>query len=51
MNIDSSKPCNDLFLKSKSGTNLGLTIFKNSHHSFDRDGPVIRDENAYNYKW
>ena len=44
-----AEPCNDLFLKSKSSTNLGLKIFKNSHHSFDRDGPVIRDENAYNF--
>ena len=44
-----AEPCNDLFLKSRSNTNLGLTIFKNSHHSFDRNGPVIRDENAYNF--
>ena len=44
-----AEPCNNLYLRAKNNVNLGLTIFKNSHHSFDRDGPVIRDENAYNF--
>ncbi len=44
-----SAPCNDLVNKLSSKTNIGLTIYKDSYHSFDRDAPVIRDENAYNF--
>jgi len=44
-----SAPCNDLVNKLSAKTNIGLTIYKDSYHSFDRDAPVIRDENAYNF--
>ena len=44
-----SAPCSDLVNKLSSKTNISLTIYKDSHHSFDRDAPVIRDENAYNF--
>ena len=44
-----SAPCIDLVNKLNSKTNINLTIYKDSHHSFDRDAPVIRDENAYNF--
>jgi len=44
-----SAPCNDLVNKLSAKTNIGLTIYKDSYHSFDRDAPVIRNENAYNF--
>ena len=44
-----SAPCNDLVNKLSSKTNISLTIYEDSYHSFDRDAPVIRDENAYNF--
>jgi len=44
-----SAPCNDLVNKLSAKTNIDLTIYKDSYHSFDRDAPVIRDENAYNF--
>ena len=44
-----SAPCNDLVNKLSAKTNIGLTIYKDSYHSFDRDAPVIRDEKAYNF--
>ena len=44
-----SAPCSDLVNKLSSKTNISLTIYKDSHHSFDRDAPVVRDENAYNF--
>lgn len=44
-----SAPCNDLVNKLNSKTNISLTIYEDSYHSFDRDAPVIRDENAYNF--
>jgi len=44
-----SAPCTDLVNKLNSKTNISLTIYKDSYHSFDRDAPVIRNENAYNF--
>ena len=44
-----SAPCSDLVNKLSSKTNISLTIYEDSYHSFDRDAPVIRDENAYNF--
>ena len=44
-----SAPCIDLVNKLSSKTNISLTIYEDSYHSFDRDAPVIRDENAYNF--
>lgn len=44
-----SAPCSDLVNKLSLKTNISLTIYKDSYHSFDRDAPVIRDEKAYNF--
>ena len=44
-----SAPCSDLVNKLSLKTNISLTIYKDSYHSFDRDAPVIRNENAYNF--
>jgi dienelactone hydrolase len=44
-----SAPCTDLVNKLNSKTNISLTIYEDSYHSFDRDAPVIRNENAYNF--
>ncbi len=44
-----SAPCLDLVNKLKTKTNIDLTVYKDSYHSFDRESPVIRDENAYNF--
>ncbi len=44
-----SKPCSDLVNKLNKKSNIGLTIYKDSHHSFDRNSPVIRNEEAYNF--
>ena len=35
--------------KLKSNTNIDITVYENSHHSFDKDSPVVRNENAYNF--
>ena len=44
-----SKQCSDLVNKLNKKSNIGLTIYKDSHHSFDRNSPVIRNEEAYNF--
>ena len=44
-----SAPCLDLVDKLKPNTDISLTIYKDSYHSFDRDAPLIRNENAYNF--
>ena len=44
-----AKPCSDLVNKLNKSSNVGLTIYKDSHHSFDRSSPVIRNEEAYNF--
>ena len=44
-----AKPCSDLVNKLNKKSNIGLTIYKDSHHSFDRNSPVIRNEEAYNF--
>ena len=33
----------------KEESNIDITIYKNSHHSFDRNSPVITNEKAYNF--
>ena len=42
-------PCENLVKKLKSNTNIDITVYENSHHSFDKDSPVVRNENAYNF--
>ena len=40
--------CEELVPKIKnSGANIGLTVYPESHHSFDRDTPITTKENAY----
>ena len=44
-----SLPCENLVNKLKKNTDINITVYKNSHHSFDRNSPVIRNEEAYNF--
>ena len=45
-----AKPCEGFVSKLKNNSaNINLTIYEGSHHSFDKDAPVIRNENAYNF--
>ena len=44
-----SIPCENLVNKLKKNTDINITVYKNSHHSFDRNSPVIRNEEAYNF--
>ena len=40
--------CEELVPKIKnSGANIGLTVYPESHHSFDRNTPITTKENAY----
>jgi len=42
-------PCENLVDKLKKNANINITVFENSHHSFDKNSPVIRNEDAYNF--
>ena len=44
-----SQPCYELVEKLKNKANIDITIYENSHHSFDRNSPVIVNEKAYNF--
>ena len=45
-----AQPCVELVNKMQIlGTNIGLTVYENSHHSFDRLTAPIVDENAYSF--
>jgi len=44
-----SKPCIDLVKVLKKESNIDITVYKDSHHGFDRDSPVVKNENAYNF--
>ena len=44
-----SQPCYELVEKLKNKANIDITIYKDSHHSFDRNSPVIVNEKAYNF--
>jgi len=45
-----AEPCVDLVQKMKNmGTDINLTIYENSHHSFDRSVAPIIDKNAYSF--
>ena len=44
-----SQPCIDLVRILKRETNIDITVYKDSHHGFDRDSPVVVNENAYNF--
>ena len=45
-----AEPCVDLVNKMQTlGTDIHLTVYDNSHHSFDRSTPPIIDEHAYSF--
>lgn len=44
-----ASPCRDLVKKLNENSNIDITVYENSHHSFDKNSPVIRNENAYNF--
>ena len=44
-----AEPCKNLVNELKKNTNIDITVYENSHHSFDKDSPVVRNENAYNF--
>ena len=44
-----AKPCEDLASKLKPNTNINVTVFESSYHSFDADLKVHKNENAYNF--
>ena len=44
-----SQPCYELVEKLKNKANIDITIYEDSHHSFDRNSPVIVNEKAYNF--
>ena len=44
-----SQPCYELVEKLKNNANIDITIYEDSHHSFDRNSPVIVNEKAYNF--
>ena len=44
-----AKPCEDLASKLKPNTNIDVTVFESSYHSFDTDLKVHKNENAYNF--
>ena len=44
-----ARPCEDLASKLKPNTNINVTVFESSYHSFDTDLKVHKNENAYNF--
>ena len=44
-----SKPCIDLVKILQKKNNIDITVYKDSHHGFDRDSPVVINKNAYNF--
>jgi len=44
-----SEPCNSLVDK-LAMSNMNITVYKNSHHGFDRDGKLEINENGYSFK-
>ena len=45
-----SEPCDYLVDKIGTKANIGLTVFPDSHHSFDSEEPVSYNENGYSFK-
>jgi dienelactone hydrolase len=43
-------PCVDLVNKLSNKANIDVTVYKDSHHGFDRESPVEIDKNAYSFK-
>lgn len=45
-----SNPCNTLVSKLKDKANIGLTVYKGSHHGFDRKGGLEINKKGYSFK-
>ena len=45
-----SDPCNKLVDKLKNKANIDITVYKNSHHGFDRQGGLEINEKGYSFK-
>ena len=43
-------PCKNLVGILSKNNNIGITIYPNSHHGFDREEPVQKNENGYSFK-
>ena len=43
-------PCVDLVNRLSNKANIDVTVYKDSHHGFDRESPVEIDKNAYSFK-
>ena len=43
-------PCSSLTQKLENKANIGLTTYPDSHHSFDSETPVTRNEKGYSFK-
>ena len=45
-----SAPCNKLVELLSNNSNIGITVFKDSHHGFDREGGLEINPNGYSFK-
>ena len=45
-----SDPCNKLVDKLKNKANIDITVYKDSHHGFDRQGGLEINEKGYSFK-
>ena len=45
-----SLPCVDLVNKLSNYSNIDITVYKDSHHGFDREGGLEINENGYSFK-
>jgi dienelactone hydrolase len=43
-------PCIKLVEKLADKANIDITVYKDSHHGFDRESPVETNDNAYSFK-
>tara|TARA_B100001175_G_scaffold281650_1_gene260173 strand:+ start:300 stop:1268 length:969 start_codon:yes stop_codon:yes gene_type:complete len=43
-------PCENFVDILSKNTNIGITVYPNSHHGFDSEEPVHRNENGYSFK-
>jgi len=45
-----ANPCENLVDTLSKNNNIGITVYPNSHHGFDSEEPVHRNENGYSFK-
>ncbi len=43
-------PCENLVSKLSNNSNIGITVYPDSHHGFDSEEPVHRNKNGYSFK-